>query len=1134
MPEDNCPKITFYAPSGKLGGDKPIPSCIPPVVKVPEVLYHPEGTEEIEPSLLVPRPIELINTEQVASCESVDKEGSDLVNPDEVVVLAGTFRALIVFDSVPGIQRSALDYIATNGYETDIENLLRDGLLTADYLVRLGLTSTQAEELLQDGFSIIDYFVKLGLTRTQSEEFIKLAEDTIAMLNKSAMTMSESLLECIWWNDAITAECPEGAATAEQHPDAVWGYTVPAGTISSYISKADANKQAQTIAEASINCLYLSYPVTADCVTRPDAPEPGLEPVPNDESPVYEGLTPRRGTVELPEGAVVSSVSRADATTQAQELAYSQLVCYYINDEVVERCLTPDGEFAKDARNQGVDPSTSESITITLPSQGRTGQTVIVPEGYIISELSSALATEEAKILAQSLLECCYMNDEIVLECPPYQYIVYDEETGAQISKEIPATKITNDPNEYSITIPKGYIIGCTSQEDVDSQAISIAENSLICNYCNVKVLPVCVPEWVRRAAAGGIILTQPARVPVWNPVTNSYVYKDLNAGDVYTISLPLNQDIYYNPVTHAEESITTWSEDATIGAAEGEFCGSSYEQSQQVADSTSELQVSVIYKKTKDNCTYTNDLLIAGCNFTDPYDKSVASGALKVQYLKKQNADTGEVYFLYRDNIDPKLSGISGVEYNGVDPKSFSSPEIGSYVTIPAGTISITADDVPSDYTGPSDIDTETWEDKEDDEGNPLPPEPGAVPYPGLSGDLAETQRIKSYANVLALEMAKSMINCVYINYYLSASCADGAVQMSPEALRGSGGAEYWEVPAGSFTGPVFSDVIDAAVAALGSGPVCLYPNDEWACSKGCDACGSPPDDIIITNLTIDNPLPENYVIPAGTFYAETPEKANAQARAMCSHLLSVSKCSYTLDTEASVNCTAACDAAAISLTAEDTIKHSWLELNEEAGEVKGDKLIVTAENGMGGSATCEALYISVSALCKAKCEAVAQIAFTNSTKTNLPCTKNPGRTWNLDKVFVGSKAEVITMVEIYEASQCAEGGVSCGDHSFDVCTRIDTRPDEETQTTTQYLVVDIYGGRIYLPENYYLEIPNELPAFDIDLTTGGATDATVTLSITTSDNTNYTYTYKYDGHEKSGSVIKKTSIESDSQTGS
>lgn len=1093
MPEDNCPKITFYAPSGKLGGDKPIPSCIPPVVKVPEVLYRPEGVEETEPSLLVPRPIEIINTNQVASCESVGKEGSELVNPNEVVVPAGTFRALIVFDSVPGIQRSALDYIATHGYEADIEELLRTGNLEVEYLV------------------------KLGLTKTQSEEFIELAEDTIAMLNKSAMTMSESLLECIWWNDAVTAKCPEGAATAEQHPDAVWSFTVQAHTISSHISKADANKQAQIIAEAAINCLYLSYPVTADCVTRPDAPEPGLAPVPNDESPVYEGLTPRRGTVELPEGAVVSSISRADATAQAQELAYSQLVCYYINDEVVERCLTPNGEFATDARNQGVDPSTSESITITLPSQGRTGQTVIVPEGYITSELSSALATEEAKILAQSLLECCYMNEEIVLECPPYQYIVYDEETGVPISKEIPATKITNDPNEYSITIPKGYIISCTSQDDVTAQAEAIAESSLICNYCNVKVLPVCVPEWVRTAADRGIILTQPARVPVWNPVTNSYVYKDLNAGDVYTISLPLNQEIYYNPVTHAEESVTTWSEDATIGAAEGEFCGSSYEQSQQVADSTSELQVSIIYKKTRDNCTYTNDLLVAGCNFIDPYDNSASSGELKVQYLKKQNAETGEFYFLYRDNIDPKLEGIDGREYNGLDPKSFSSPEIGSYVTIPAGTISITAEDVPSDYTGPSDIHTETWEDKTDDEGNPLPPEPGTVPYPGLSGDLAETQRIKSYANVLALEMAKTMINCVYINYYMSASCNDNAVQMSPLAIEG--GEQSWDVPAGSFKGPIFNDVIDAAVAALGSGPVCLYPNVDWSCTKGCAPCGSPPDNIVITKLTIDNPLPENYVIPAGTFYAETPAKANEQAAAMCEHLLSVSKCSYTLETEASVNCTAACDATAISLTDLDKINYSWLELNEEAGDIQNDKLIVTTENGMGGAATCSALYISVSALCKAKCEAVAQIAFKNKIMKGLKCTKNPNRTWDLDKIFVGSKEEVKAMVELYETSQCAEAGVACGDNAFDVCTKeeeVKTIVDGTEDMETQYFI-RIITGRVNLPNNCYIEIPTqpEEGTGDDEATknykkyTPSGVKESVKLNITSSDAINFTWKY-------------------------
>lgn len=1059
MPEDNCSKITFYAPSGKLGGDKPIPSCIPPVVKVPEVLYKPEGTEETEPSLQIPRPIELINTEQIATCESAGKYGAELVNPDAVIVPAGTFRALIVFDSVPGIQRSALDYIATNKYEADIEDLLRNGLLKVDKA---------------------DYLVRLGLTKTQSEEFIKLAEDTIAMLNKSAMTMSESLLECIWWNDEITAECPADAATAEQHPEAVWSYTIDAETISSYISKADANKQAQAIAEASINCLYLSYPVTADCVTRPDAPEQGLAPVPNDgEDPVYEGLTPRRGTVELPEGAAVSSVGRADATAQAQELAYSQLVCYYINDRIEEYCLTPDGEFATDARNQGVDPSTSESITVTLPSQGRTGQTVIVPRGYITSELSSKLATEEAKILAQSLLECCYMNNEIVLTCPPYKYIVYDEETGEPYSQEIPATKTTDDPNEYSITIPKGSLISCTSQEDVNAQAISIAESSLICNYCNLKVLPVCVPEWVRQAASGGIMLDHAASIPVWNAVTEKYVYKNLSEGDIYTIDLPLGQEIYYNPVTRKEESVTTWSEDATIGAAAGEFCSASYEQSQQVADSTSELQVSVIYKKTRDNCTYTNDLLIAGCNFADPYTGATGSGNLKVQYLTGKNPETGEVYFLYRENTDPKLAGVPGRDYNTLDPKSFSSPAIGSYITIPAGTISITAEDVPSSYEGPSDIPSESWGDAvPDEEGNLLEPdtESDTVPYPGLSGALAEEQRIKTYANALALEMAKSMIDCVYINYYMSATCASNAVQMSP--LAQSGNSEKWEVPAGAFTGYSYNAVIESARAALGSGPVCLYPNDEYSCKKTCSSCGSVPTDIVITGIEWDNPLEKAYVIPAGTFYAETKAKANMQAASMCRNLQAVAPCTYTLTTGAEVTCTAKCDADAISITAADTETYPWLKLNEAAGEIDGDHLIVTADSGVGGSATCEALYLSVYAMCKARCEAVTQIAFTNNTASGIQCKKVSGKTWDLDKVFIGTKEEVKTMIDMVEASQCAEGGVSCGDNAFDVCTKeevVKTTAEDGTEDMETQYFIRIITGRVNLPNNCFIEIPTQ-----------------------------------------------------------
>lgn len=1106
MPEDTCPKITFYAPSSKLGGDKPIPSCVPPVVKVPEVLYKPEGVEESEIPLNLPRPIELVNTEQVATCETAGKTGSEGL---DAVVQAGNFQALLVFDSVPGIDREALDYIASNNYENDIEQLLRDGLLTSEYLV------------------------KLGLTKSQADEFIKLANDTIDMLNKSAFALASSMLECYWYNKEVTATCPEDAARTGQHEDAAWCYTVPARYVKSLISQADADKQAKIIADTSINCIYLSAPVTADCVTRPDAPAEGLEAVPNDTVPVYEGLIPRKGYVYLSAGTVASDISVADATAQAQSMADSMLVCYYVNDEVVERCTTADGEFAEDARNQGVDPVGTEPITITVPSKGQTGQTVIVPKGYITSELSTALATEEARVLAQSLLECCYMNDEITLTCPPYTYVVFDKETGEAVSKEIPATKITDDPNEYSITIPKGSIISCTSQEDVNAQAIAIAESSLVCNYCNTKILPVCVPEWVRQAADGGIILDRAASVPVWNPVTESYVYRNLSAGDLYIIELPLNQDKYYNPVTHQEEEITSWSEDATIGAAEGEFCGPSYEQSQQVADSTSGLQIAIIYKKSKDTCTYTNDLLIAGCNFADPYNGTTApSGSMKLQYLKGTNKDTGEVYFLYRENTDPKLSGVSGKDYKGVDPAKFSSPAIGSYVSIPAGTISITEEDVPDSYEGPADIPTESWEDQTDDEGNPLPPESGTAPYPGLSGDIAREQRIKAYANELALEMAKAMIDCQYINYYLSASCDPGAAEFSPEAKPSSGGRELWEVPAGSFSGPVLRDVLASAESALGAGPVCLYPNDPISCSLGCNSCGTPPDDIIISNLTIDNPLPVGYVVPHGSFYDVTVARANEKARALCSTLKSVAKCTYSYDTGAGVDCSAACSVYGIdlSLTAADKQNYSWLELNPAAGEIKNDSIVVKADNSASGSATCETLYIAVSAMCKAKCEAVSQIAFTQKEIKNIPCKNNSGKTWNLPaRKFVGTKDEVVAMVEMWEAAQCAEGGVSCGDHAFDVCTRTYVESDATTETSTQYMDINVYGGRIQLANNCYIDIPDKLPAFErLNITTEAT--STVKLSISTDGSSTYTWYLSYGNHTTTPETVQAVCKEADS----
>lgn len=151
----------------------------------------------------------------------------------------------------------------------------------------------------------------------------------------------------LFYNDeqSATATCPDGttgsATTAR----------IPAGTVASSISKADANQkaktQAQTQAQQMLNCTGTveqftndAQSATVSCQGEEGAPPP-------DGSPV---------TKTVPAGSVTSTISKADASQQALALAQQEaaaaLVCTFWNRAKSYTATCPQGQSGSPVTKQ--------------------------------------------------------------------------------------------------------------------------------------------------------------------------------------------------------------------------------------------------------------------------------------------------------------------------------------------------------------------------------------------------------------------------------------------------------------------------------------------------------------------------------------------------------------------------------------------------------------------------------------------------------------------------------------------------------------------------------------------------------------------------------------------------------------
>lgn len=505
------------------------------------------------------------------------------------------------------------------------------------------------------------------LSQSQAQQLHDLIAAAQERADANAQLQARALLDCSFGNAQVQEGCAAGAlTTAEGQTLGVPARNpviVPAGTVLSKVSTADATLQAQAQARASRTCVWGNDAVTVTCQ---DAGFP--DPVVTD--PADDVVTPygrRVGSVTVPANAFFSTASKADANAQAAQQARSGLNCIYLSAEAVLTCASIDAELF--AGVQLLNPEEPADVSL-----GETGNPVRVPEGFVTSTTSQADADSQARAAATSALRCQWGNTAVTRNC----------ETQTVGDVEISPSDKSPRP---TVTVPAGAITSLISQEDADFLADLQAKFELQCLYCNPEIPPRCVPEYV---------LENPQDYP-----------------------LPIPQEMVGDD----------WSADATPGIPAGTVCGQFATDVVTVADQIAR----VPFPSNLTKCRYLNDELKVACH------SDVAAGVV------------GKFE-------DPSvLSQLSSLSV----PNPHATNESQRYLVISAGTAQVYAaemGDIPIEFRLPS-------------------------------GDVAASA--KAYANALALRSGAAALDCFFESDAYTFTCQERlsltdaqAAQLSANAI--------------------------------------------------------------------------------------------------------------------------------------------------------------------------------------------------------------------------------------------------------------------------------------------------------------------------------------------------------------
>lgn len=884
----DCTEVKFYSPSDKFGGVKKQNSCdIQVNIKIPETLREPK--DEFKPVIdYVPNGIRLYNVEKQASC--ADGMVGD-VGKTFFVTPACQFVSVVYFNSVTSIKQTTLEYIAKNELDKLIQGLTEQRPTQFN-------TPYDKEQWLDELSKTIASTT--GISYQESTQLVSLFNEQWTILDNQAVMLAQTSIECFYENDEVTVVCDETSGKVidttytdsqgqihiktkeqikqeaeewiaeKQYAGDKTIYVIAAGLFRSPVSKQNANDQAILAGKSGLDCYFVNDERVVTCTDRdrPDKPWDDAD-IPEEGTPEYEewliqhlvpsptqfeweawlndvgaatyGLSRPVGTFVVEAGTIKSYNNKEDANVLADNLAWAGLNCYYINDTQDISCAS------SDARGYGVNPSESSTQDAILPSIS--GQHVVVGTGYTTSELSPSDANDKAIALANTLLECCYTNDTITVKCKPYN-VLDGQGNIIDIINPADTTIVAGAVDTY--TVPSGTFFSCEgtpeeAKQFCNEQARLLAESSLVCYYCNNMVLPTCVPTWVTQALTTGLFIDhdvyKEGEEELWIPA-NTFWTPDP------TTFLPLNPEDLFNPYTGEKEDVSTWSVNATAGIPPNIVCTQDANPLAPIIDDITEPVL-----RQGDECPFTNDLLIAGCQLEDPYN-----GAGKTP--------SGETYKFYSMWPSVDASTQETICISNV----LSSPIPGEYIEIPAKTFVFTSLDVP---------------------GTKLQGEDGY--------DYDENARlVKEYANNAAINLAKTMLYCVFANPVTSVTCTGSTDvdlcadkwnigmnydSMYPGRALYPGSNDYSNpviIPYGTFISQTsMQDVYDKTNIFAQSVTTCLYGNNKMSCS--CKELRKIGDQINTGTVA------ENSIIAADPYTADSKAKGLACAMTVCLDLSAI-----------------------------------------------------------------------------------------------------------------------------------------------------------------------------------------------------------------------------------------------------
>jgi len=300
-----------------------------------------------------------------------------------------------------------------------------------------------------------------------------------------AATLAGSLLDCYYSNPEVTATCgnipigpeeapviyiPNETVTVDRHGALAYSNTIPANTTRSYISKQEAEDQADALAAATLYCMYCSKEIDPLC----------------DSTPSSLSLT-----LGMVEGALCGP-DPASIQEEAKALARIPVVegdlCEYGNDEVVGACVAGAGidasRFPEGTAGvaTGVYPPLGE--TVVIPAN-----TIVVADAAINAAAAKANANAQAEALALAVMDCFYTNNDVTLECA--QPVVNDNFTLHTSSAKYPEGGPDASPFG-TIFIKKDTTFSYVSQSAAQDQAAALAFSMQVCLYGNNQVTIYC------------------------------------------------------------------------------------------------------------------------------------------------------------------------------------------------------------------------------------------------------------------------------------------------------------------------------------------------------------------------------------------------------------------------------------------------------------------------------------------------------------------------------------------------------------------------------------------------------------------------------------------------------------------